>query len=461
VRADNDGKNMTDEFDYDLITLGAGSGGLSIIERAASYGQRCAMIERSGDIGGTCVNVGCVPKKIMWFGANLAQTIEDAGGYGYDLTKNSFDWSKLVAKRETYIRNINSWYHDYMKELGVDEIEGEASFVDPHTIAVNGKHYSARHIAIATGTVPHCPDVPGVEHAITSDGFFALEQQPARVAIAGSGYIAVELAGVLNGLGSKVTLYLRKQHVLGEFDSLLKDTLFAELGKSGVELRTQSEITRIERDSSGKISIEDNQGVGMQDLDQVIYAIGREPDLDGLKLENAAVKKTDRGYIETDLYQQTNQPHIFALGDITGRAPLTPVAVAAGRRLADRLYNNQNDRHLDYELIPTVVFSHPPIGTVGATEESARAEFGDRVKIYQTRFTAMYNSISGHDVPTAMKLVCLDEAEKVIGCHLIGPAVDEMLQGFAVAIRMGACKKDFDDTVAIHPTSSEELVTMR
>jgi glutathione reductase (NADPH) len=303
--------------------------------------------------------------------------------------------------------------------------------------------------------------VPGVEHAITSDGFFALEQQPARVAIAGSGYIAVELAGVLNGLGSKVTLYLRKQHVLGEFDSLLKDTLFAELGKSGVELRTQSEITRIERDSSGKISIEDNRGVGMQDLDQVIYAIGREPDLDGLKLENAAVKKTDRGYIETDLYQQTNQPHIFALGDITGRAPLTPVAVAAGRRLADRLYNNQNDRHLDYELIPTVVFSHPPIGTVGATEESARAEFGDRVKIYQTRFTAMYNSISGHDVPTAMKLVCLDEAEKVIGCHLIGPAVDEMLQGFAVAIRMGACKKDFDDTVAIHPTSSEELVTMR
>ena len=451
---------MTHEFDYDLITLGAGSGGLSIIERAASYGQRCAMIER-GDIGGTCVNVGCVPKKIMWFGANLAQTIEDAGGYGYDLTKNGFDWSKLVAKRETYISNINSWYHDYMKQLGVDEIEGEASFLDAHTIAVDGKHYSARHIAIATGTVPHCPDVPGVEHAITSDGFFALEQQPARVVIAGSGYIAVELAGVLNALGSEVTLYLRKQHVLGEFDSLLKDTLFEELAKSGVELRTQCEITRIERNSTGKISIEDNQGVGMQDLDQVIYAIGRDPDLDVLKLENASIKLTDRGYIETDLYQQTNQPHIFALGDITGRTPLTPVAVAAGRRLADRLYNNQSDRHLNYELIPSVVFSHPPIGTVGATEAAARAEFGDRVKVYQTRFTAMYNSISGHDVPTAMKLVCLDEAEKVIGCHMIGPAVDEMLQGFAVAIRMGACKKDFDDTVAIHPTSSEELVTMR
>jgi len=451
---------MTHEFDYDLITLGAGSGGLSVIERAASYGQRCAVIER-GDIGGTCVNVGCVPKKIMWFGANLAHTIKDAKDYGYDLTNNGFDWSKLVEKREQYISNINSFYHGYMKELGVDEIEGEASFVDPHTIAVNGRQYTARHIAIATGTVPRTPDVPGAEHAITSDGFFALAQQPSRVAIAGSGYIAVELAGVLNALGSEVTLYLRKQHVLGEFDSLLKSTLFEELGKSGVELRTQSEITRIDRDSAGKISIADNQGVGMQDLDQVIYAIGRDPDIDVLKLENAAVKITDDGCIETDLYQQTSQPHIFALGDITGRAPLTPVAVAAGRRLADRLYNNQSDRHLDYELIPTVVFSHPPIGTVGATEEAARAEFGDRVKIYQTRFTAMYNAIGGHEVPTAMKLVCLDEEEKVIGCHLIGPAVDEMLQGFAVAIRMGACKRDFDDTVAIHPTSSEELVTMR
>jgi glutathione reductase (NADPH) len=460
VRANNEGKNMAQEFDYDLITLGAGSGGLSVIERAASYGQRCAVIER-GDIGGTCVNVGCVPKKIMWFGANLAHTIEDARGYGYDLTRNSFDWSKLVEKREQYISNINSFYHGYMKELGVDEVEGEASFVDPHTVTVNGKQYSARHIAIATGTVPRTPNIPGAEHAITSDGFFALKQQPSRVAIAGSGYIAVELAGVLNALGSEVILYLRKQHVLGEFDSLLKSTLFEELGKSGVELRTQSEITRIDRDPAGTISIEDNQGVGMHDLDQVIYAVGRDPDIDVLKLENAAIRTSDRGYIETDLYQQTSQPHIFALGDITGRAPLTPVAVAAGRRLADRLYNNQSDRHLDYELIPTVVFSHPPIGTVGATEEAARAEFGDRVKVYQTRFTAMYNAISGHEVPTAMKLVCLDDEEKVIGCHLIGPAVDEMLQGFAVAMRMGACKRDFDDTVAIHPTSSEELVTMR
>jgi glutathione reductase (NADPH) len=451
---------MTHEFDYDLITLGAGSGGLSIIERAASYGQRCAVIER-GDIGGTCVNVGCVPKKIMWFGANMAHMIKDAGAYGFDLTNNGFDWSQLVAKREAYIDGINSFYHGYMKELGVDEIEGEASFVDANTVIVNDRKYSARHIAIATGTRPRLPDIEGVEHAITSDGFFALEQQPGRVAIVGSGYIAVELAGVLNSLGSQVILYLRKQHVLGEFDSMLRTNLFDELASSGVELRTETQVTRISRNDSGLLTLDDNQGMRLADVDQVIYAIGRDPELNTLNLEKAGVEVNARGYVETDIYQCTNQPHIFALGDITGRAPLTPVAVAAGRRLADRLYDNQSDRHLDYKLIATVVFSHPPIGTVGVTEEQAREEFGDRVKVYQTRFTAMYNAISGHEVPTAMKLVCLDEEEKVIGCHMIGPAVDEMLQGFAVAMRMGACKKDLDDTVAIHPTSSEELVTMR
>jgi glutathione reductase (NADPH) len=451
---------MAREFDYDLIALGAGSGGLSVVERAASYGQRCAVVER-GKMGGTCVNVGCVPKKIMWFGANLAEMIEDAGAYGHDLTHNGFDWSKLVANREKYIAGINTWYHGYLKELGINEIEGEASFVDANTISVNGRHYSARNIVIATGTEPTLPDVPGIENAITSDGFFALDQQPKRVAIVGSGYIAVELAGVLRALGSEVSLYLRKDRVLGEFDSLLQSTLLERLGQSGIELRIRCQVTSIKRTSDDKLELQDSHGVGMEDVDQVIYAIGRRANLGTLMLDNAGVATTDKGFIESDLYQCTNQSNIFALGDVTGRAALTPVAIAAGRRLADRLYDAQSDRHLDYELIPTVVFSHPPIATIGVTEEAARAEFGERVRVYQTRFTAMYNAISGHDVPTAMKLVCLDEEEKVIGCHMIGPAVDEMLQGFAVAIRMGACKKDFDDTIAIHPTSSEELVTMR
>jgi len=451
---------MTDEFDYDLIALGAGSGGLSVVERAASYGQRCAVVER-GRMGGTCVNVGCVPKKIMWFGANLADMIEDAEAYGYDLTRNGFDWSRLVAKREKYIDGINTWYHGYLKELGIDEIEGEASFVDANTIAVGAKHYTARDIVIATGTRPTLPDVPGVEHAITSDGFFALQQQPARVAIVGSGYIAVELAGVLNALGSEVTLFLRKQHVLAEFDGMLQSVLLERLAQSGIDLRMQCQLTRITRNESGSLDLDDNHGVGLEGVDQVIYAIGRSPEVETLKLENAGVETSSRGYVETDLFQCSNQSNIFALGDITGRAALTPVAIAAGRRLADRLYDQQSDRHLDYELIPTVVFSHPPIGTVGLTEAAAIKKHGDQIKIYQTSFTAMFNSISDHPVQTAMKLVCLGEQEKVIGCHIIGPGADEMLQGFAVAIRMGATKKDFDDTVAIHPTSAEELVTMR
>ncbi len=451
---------MAHEFDYDLITIGAGSGGLSVIERAAAYGRKCAVIER-GKIGGTCVNVGCVPKKIMWFGANLSHMIRDAQGYGFDVSQQGFNWTALVDKREQYIANINTYYHGYLKELGVDEIEGDASFVDAHTIAVGDRQYSAKHIVIATGTQPFLPDIPGSDLAITSDGFFELREQPARVAIAGSGYIAVELAGVLNALGTEVTLYLRKKHVLGEFDSMLKTILLEEIKKSGIQVRTESEISAISRDADGKLNIEDNNDVGLEGIDQVIYAVGRKPDLLGLRLDNAKVQVDRRGFIGTDLYQYTNQPHIFALGDVTGRAPLTPVAIAAGRRLADRLYDNQQDRHLDYEWIPTVVFSHPPIGTIGYTEESARETYGDRVRVYQTRFNAMFNSISGHEVPTAMKLVCLDDEQKIIGCHMIGPAVDEMLQGFAVAIRMGACKKDFDDTVAIHPTSAEELVTMR
>lgn len=450
---------MTHQYDYDLIAIGAGSGGLSVVERAVSYGQKCAVVER-GKMGGTCVNVGCVPKKIMWFGANLAHSIEDAKSYGFSVSSTGFDWSKLVEKREAYINGINHWYHGYLKELGIDELTGNASFLDPHTIEIDGKQYSANHIVISTGTVPSLPDLPGAEHAITSDGFFSLDALPQKVAIVGSGYIAVEFAGVLNSLGTEVTMYLRKSHVLGEFDSLLKTTLFAALAESGVVLKTNTQIASIS-ESNGVLAVSDNQGGTQSGLDQVIYAVGRNPDHAGLNIEKSGVEIDQRGYVPCDLYQKTNQAHIFALGDITGRAPLTPVAIAAGRRLADRLYDGQTDRHVDYKNIATVVFSHPPIGTIGLTEEEAKKQHGDSIKIYQTDFTAMYNAISGHSVPTAMKLVCLGEKEVVIGCHIIGPGVDEMLQGFAVAIRMGATKKDFDDTIAIHPTSAEELVTMR
>ena len=448
------------KYDYDVIALGAGSGGLSVVERAASYGQKCAVVEH-GKMGGTCVNVGCVPKKIMWFGANLSHMLEDVESYGFDVKKQGFDWTHLVAKREAYISGINHWYHGYLKDLGIDELQGSASFVDPHCIEIDGKRYSAKHIAIATGTIPTIPDIPGAEHAITSDGFFALTQRPDRVAIAGSGYIAVELAGVLNSLGTEVTMYLRKNHVLGNFDSMLSTTLFEILKNSGVQLKTENQIRRITKADDSSLEIVDLNGKTQGGLDQVLFAVGRSPDHGSLKIENSGVALDDRGYVKTDLYQNTNQAHIFALGDITGRAPLTPVAIAAGRRLADRLYDGQSDRHLDYENIATVVFSHPPIGTVGLSEAAAIRQHGDQIKVYQTSFTAMYNAISNHPLQTAMKLVCLGKQERVIGCHIIGPGADEMLQGFAVAIRMGATKKDFDDTVAIHPTSAEELVTMR
>jgi glutathione reductase (NADPH) len=450
---------MKHNYDYDVIAIGAGSGGLSVVERAVSYGQKCAVVER-GKMGGTCVNVGCVPKKIMWFGANLAHSIEDAKNYGFDVSKKGFDWGKLIQKREAYIDGINHWYHGYLKDLGIDELTGNARFIDPDTIVVDGLQYSANHIVISTGTAPTLPSIAGAEHAITSDGFFALDALPKRVAIVGSGYIAVELAGVLNSLGTDVTMYLRKSHVLGEFDSLLKTTLFDILQKSGITLKTNTQITRITQNNA-QLDVNDDQGNIQSGLDQVIFAVGRNPDHAGLDIEKSGVEVNSRGYIPCDLFQNTNQSHIFVLGDITGRAPLTPVAIAAGRRLADRLYDGQTDRHVDYQNIATVVFSHPPIGTIGLTEEEAKKKHGDVIKIYQTEFTAMYNSLSEHVVPTAMKLVCLGKNEVVIGCHLIGPGVDEMLQGFAVAIRMGATKKDFDDTIAIHPTSSEELVTMR
>ena len=451
---------MSKKFDYDLIAIGAGSGGLSVAERAAAYGAKCAVVE-SGKMGGTCVNVGCVPKKIMWFGANLAHAIQDAKDYGFNIENRGFDWEQLVTKRENYISNINNWYHNYLADSNIDELQGFASFVDKHTVDIDGKQFTARHIVVSPGTTPTAPDIPGAELGLSSDGFFELSECPKKVAIIGSGYIAVELAGVLNALGSDVCMYLRKEHLLRTFDAMLRETLLEEMLDQGVDIMPRTQITEIVKEEDGSLSLCDDKGNKNTGFSEVIWAIGRHPNTQGMNLDAVNIEQDKAGYIITDLYQNTNIENIFAIGDVTGRAPLTPVAIAAGRRLADRLYNNQKDRHLDYKMIATVVFSHPPIGTVGLTEGEARKEHGEAVKIYQTRFTAMYNSMTSHEVPTAMKLVCVGAQEKVVGCHIIGPGADEMLQGFAVAMRMGATKKDFDDTVAIHPTSAEELVTMR
>ncbi|MDH5765938.1 MAG: glutathione-disulfide reductase [Gammaproteobacteria bacterium] len=451
---------MSKKYDYDLIAIGGGSGGLSVAERAAVYGKKAAVVE-CGEMGGTCVNVGCVPKKVMWYGANMAHSLNNARDYGFDIEQKGFNWEYLVTKRDNYIAGINEWYHTYLEDSNIAEINGFAKFIDAHTLDVDGKRYTAEHIMVSPGTKPMVPGIPGAEHGITSDGFFELDEQPKQVAIVGSGYIAVELAGVLKALGTDVCMYLRKEHVLREFDAMLRENLLEEMLDQGIDIMSSTQIVEVRREEDESLTVIDDRGLERGGFDQVIWAIGREPNTEGLNLDAAGIQTDHQGYITTDLFQRTNVDNIFALGDITGRAPLTPVAIAAARRLADRLYNNQQDRHLDYQLIPTVVFSHPPIGTVGLTESEARERHGEAVKIYQTRFTAMYNAMSRHKTKTAMKLVCVGAQEKIVGCHIFGPGSDEMLQGFAVAIRMGATKKDFDDTVAIHPTSSEELVTMR
>jgi len=445
--------------DFDLLVIGGGSGGIAHARRAAEYGAKVAVIE-SGRLGGTCVNVGCVPKKVMWFAASQAHHLKHAADFGFDISVNSHDWATLKAGRDAFVRRLNGIYENNLDKSGVSCIAGKARFVDAHTLEVDGNQYSAARIVIATGGRPMVPDIAGAEFGTTSDDFFDLEAQPQRVIVAGSGYIAVELAGVLNALGSQVQVVVRKDGILRSFDSMLGEQLMAAMERDGIEVETFVVPASLERTSAGLLfNAED--GCTFGPVDCVIWAIGRAPNSNGLSLDKAGVASDAAGFIPTDKWQQTNVEHIYALGDVTGRAALTPVAIAAGRRLADRLYGGMSDRHLEYELIPTVIFSHPPIGTVGLTETEAQAAWGDSVKVYSAGFTPMYYALSEHKQRSVMKLITAGEDERIVGCHIIGEGADEMLQGFAVAIRMGATKADFDDTVAIHPTNAEELVTMR
>ncbi len=447
---------------YDLLAIGAGSGGLSVAERAAAHGARCAVVEADAEaLGGTCVNRGCVPKKVMWFAAEIARTLGDAPAYGFPAAAADCDYAALRAQREAYIRGINGWYRTYLADSDIDLIPGRARFVDAHTVEVGGERYRAAHVAIAAGGSPVVPELPGAELGITSDGFFEMEALPRRAAVVGAGYIAVELAGILNALGSEVTLLLRREQFLRSFDAMLRETLMEEMINAGVNVVPRSQAGSVRRAADGTLDLLCRDGEVLTGFDRIIWAIGRRPNSAGLGLESAGVAVDERGFIPVDAFQNTNVEGVYALGDITGRAALTPVAIAAGRRLADRLFGAMPDRHLPYENIPTVVFSHPPIGTVGLTEEQARATHGDAVKVYQSCFTPMYYAPMKARHQACMKLITVGAREKIVGCHIIGPGADEMLQGFAVAIRMGATKRDFDDTVAIHPTSAEELVTLR
>ena len=447
--------------EYDYIVIGGGSGGIASANRAAMHGAKVILFEGK-EVGGTCVNVGCVPKKVMWYGVQVAETLHRyAGEYGFDVTINKFDFATLKANRQAYIDRIHGSYERGFDSNGVERVYEYARFVDPHTVEVAGERYTAPHILIATGGHALYPNIPGSEYGITSDGFFELDEVPKRTAVIGAGYIAVEVAGVLNALGSDTHLFVRKDRPLRTFDKDIVDVLVDEMAKSGPTLHTHANATEVVKNTDDSLTISFDNGETIT-VDCLIWAIGRAANTSGFGLEKTGVKLTEKGTIYSDEFENTSVPGIYALGDVTGKLDLTPVAVKAGRQLSERLFNNKADAKLDYTDVATVVFSHPVIGSVGLTEEKAIAKYGpENIKVYKSSFTPMYTALGDNRQPSTMKLVTLGEDEKIIGLHGIGYGVDEMIQGFSVAIKMGATKADFDNTVAIHPTGSEEFVTMR
>ena len=462
--------------EYDYICIGGGSGGIASANRAAMHGAKVALIEAKA-LGGTCVNLGCVPKKVMWYGAEIANSLQQAEAYGFALDAKQaraavfgLDWHKLVSAREEYIDRIHQSYEKVLGNNKVTVIRGHAHFTGSKELVVQmgnpeeNRYLTARHILLATGGQPCRPTLPGAEYGIDSDGFFALKQRPTSIAVVGAGYIAVELAGVLQSLGTKTDLFIRKEAPLRSFDSMLYNSLQQNMESAGISIHRHSIAKELvlEADGSRTLHFEDRRS---HNAEQVIWAIGRRPNTVGLQLEAAGVRFDKQGFIPVDEYQNTNIEGIYALGDIMqGGIELTPVAVKCGRLLAERLFNataHSEIPKMDYELVPTVVFSHPPIGTIGLTEEQARAHYGEQLKIYTSHFTAMVTAITNHRQPCYMKLICAGPEQKIVGLHGIGHGVDEMIQGFGVAMKMGATKQDFDRVVAIHPTSSEEFVTMR
>ncbi|MCG5540826.1 MULTISPECIES: glutathione-disulfide reductase [unclassified Halorhodospira] len=454
---------MTDE--YDLIVIGGGSGGMATARRAAAHGARVAMVERDR-LGGTCVNVGCVPKKVMWYASETAAALERAADFGFSLGQAApgFDWAALCRARDAYVERLNGIYATNVERAGIELYRGTGQLRDAHTVEVDGRALHGRYILLAPGGRPSRPEIPGAEHGIDSDGFFQLREQPRRAVVVGAGYIAVELAGVLHHLGTETTLTVRRDGPLRGFDPLLREALTESLEVDGFDLRTHFVPAACERQADGRYTLVAEDGRRIEGVDTVIWAIGREAATDGLGLERAGITPRADGTIPVDDYQHTEVESVLAVGDVTGNDfPLTPVAIAAGRRLADRLFGGMADRRLEYRDIPSVVFTHPPLGTVGMTEPEAEAAYGaDQVTCHQTRFFPMNYALAPQAVKrrTAMKLVTVGAEQRVVGVHLFGEGADEMLQGFAVAVRMGATKADFDNTVAIHPTSAEELVTL-
>ncbi len=447
------------DSNYDFIVIGGGSGGIAAAVRARSYGARVAVIE-AGRLGGTCVNVGCVPKKIMWYAADIAHALHDARDYGFDAQLKHFDWGHLKQQRDDYVARLNGIYAARLENENIDYYPAWAQFSGPDTVLAGGQELRAAHTLVACGGKPNWPDLPGAQLGMTSDGFFELETLPERIAVVGAGYIAVELAGVLASLGSKVTMVLRKALPLRGFDDMVRTNIVPALEQLGVKLLAEHEPLAVHQTSQG-LQLETRQGAVLDKLDGVLWALGRRPNTDELGLQLAKVRQNKNNTIVVDEYQNTSAAGIYALGDVTGQAELTPVAIAAGRRLSDRLFGGQHERKLDYDLIPTVMFSHPPVGTVGLTEVQAKEQYPGQISVFTSSFNAMYSAFTQNKRQCFIKLITAGDEQRVVGCHVLGPGADEMMQGFAVAMRMGATKRDFDDTVAIHPTTAEELVTLR
>ena len=445
-------------YDFDLYVIGAGSGGVRTARFSAGFGAKVAVAE-SRYLGGTCVNVGCVPKKLLVYGAHFAEDFEQSQGFGWTPGEAKFDWATLIANKDREINRLNGIYRDLLVNSGVTLHEGHAKIVDPHTVEINGERHTAKNILITTGGWPQTPEIPGHEHAISSNQAFFLKELPKRVLVAGGGYIAVEFAGIFHGLGAETTLLYRGDLFLRGFDSAVRKHLQEELTKRGMDLQFNADIERIDKQADGslKVTLEDGRQL---ETDCVFYATGRRPMLDNLGLENTGVKLDKKGFVEVDEQYQTAEPSILALGDVIGRVQLTPVALAEGMAVARRLFKPEQYRPVDYKMIPTAVFSQPNIGTVGLTEEEARGA-GHEVVIFESRFRPMKLSLTECQERTLMKLVVDAKTDKVLGCHMVGPEAGEIVQGLAIALKAGATKRDFDETIAVHPTSAEEFVTMR
>ncbi|WP_053180342.1 glutathione-disulfide reductase [Pseudomonas kilonensis] len=445
-------------YDFDLYVVGAGSGGVRAARFAAGFGAKVAVAE-SRYLGGTCVNVGCVPKKLLVYGAHYAEDFEQASAYGWTAGEASFDWATLIANKDREINRLNGIYRNLLVNSGVVLHEGHARLTGPNEVEINGQRYTARHILIATGGWPVIPDIPGREHAISSNEAFFLKELPKRVIVVGGGYIAVEFAGIFHGMGAQTSLLYRGELFLRGFDGAVRKHLAEELTRRGLDLQFNADIKSIEKLDDGSLRVELKDGKTLL-TDCVFYATGRRPMLDNLGLETTGVTLDEKGFVQVNEKYETAEPSILAIGDVIGRVQLTPVALAEGMAVARRLFKPEQYRLVDYRMIPTAVFSLPNIGTVGLTEEQAREE-GHEVEIFESRFRPMKLSLTECQERTLMKLVVDARTDKVLGCHMVGPDAGEIVQGLAIALKAGATKRDFDETIGVHPTAAEEFVTMR